>query len=94
MFLELNKAKKGHFFSAELTNSPETEMATNPLDAVAGGNKRKRKSTSLLFNQQPTSDPETQNIEQGLEDLLSESAFLRTFDHTMFRENPFALFIG
>jgi hypothetical protein len=43
---------------------------------VAGGNKRKRKSTSLLFNQKPTPDAETQNIEQGLEDILNEVADL------------------
>jgi len=43
---------------------------------VAGGKKRKRKSTSLLFNQPNTPDPETPNIEQGLEDILNEVADL------------------
>src|SRR6185369_8027899 len=67
---------KGNFFATELTNSPETEIANNPLDAMAVGNKRKRKSTSLLFNQPNTPDPETQNIEQGFEDILNEVADL------------------
>ena len=76
LYDELNQAMKGNFFATELTNSPETEIANNPLDAVAVGNRRKRKSTSLLFNQKPTPDAEAQNIEQGLEDILNEVADL------------------
>ena len=65
LFFELNQRESGssvgNYFGNQLSNSPANEK-DDPF--VASGNGKGRKSTSLIFNQKPTPDPETQNLEE------------------------------